>query len=67
MKLVAEYIEVEPGAGLTVTVTVNLDTLGKVLRFAWDTARKSTVAAWWHRPAIFGGLMVYGTQRLVSR
>jgi len=66
----APYLEVgriDPGPGLTVTVKLVIDTPRKAVVFAWDMARSISVASWWHRPAVFFGLLVWGAQHLVTR
>jgi len=57
----------EPGPGLTVTVTVKLDTSRQVLALAWDMARENSFTNWWHRPAVFFGLLFWGAHHLLTR
>lgn len=54
-----------PGPGLTVNVELVLNTPGKVLSFAWDAARRPQMA-WWHRPSVFGAILLWGFARLLE-
>lgn len=56
-----------PGPGITVNVSLELRTVRQVFAFAFDMARGVSVAAWWHRVAVFVGLLAYGFGLLISR
>jgi hypothetical protein len=57
----------EPSDGLTVTMTLELETPRQVIGFAWDMAREVTVFKWWHRPAVVFGLLIFGFGRITTR
>lgn len=72
MKLsdVAPYLEEgpicrEPG-GLTMTVTVKLDTPRKVLAFAWDMGVANSGIRWWWRPMVSFCVLFWGARHLVT-
>jgi len=56
-----------PGPGLTLEVGLELKSPRQVIAFAWDMARDVSVTNWWHRPAVFFGLLVWGAQQLMTR
>jgi hypothetical protein len=62
----ASYMEIKsvrgPDGGLMFEVTVHLDTLTKVVSFASDMAAG---VAWWHRPFVFGAVLIGGAMQLV--
>lgn len=68
----ASYLEVTTASPdcthcITVNVKLVLDSPRKVLAFAFDMARSVSVAAWWHRVAVFFGLLLWGAHHMVTR